>query len=137
MVRIITVACCVVLLGAPARPSAQAPVSTLTLEEAVSLAGVANPTVRAKEFEVQAVGANEITAALRPNPTANFLAEQFGSGNVAVTQYTFNVGQPIELGGKRQRRIDSAKAATTVTGFEMSNRRVHSTLPLESSTTQY
>ena len=123
MVRIITVACCLVLLGAPARPFAQAPVSTLTLDEAVSLAGAANPTVRAKEFEVQAVGANEVTAALRPNPSANFLAEQFGGGSVAQTQYTFNVGQPIELGGKRQRRIDSAKAATKVTGLELADLR--------------
>ena len=123
MVRIIAVACCLMLLGAPARPFAQTPVSTLTLDEAMSLAGAANPTVRAKEFEVQAVGANEITAALRPNPSANFLAEQFGSGNVAVTQYTFNVGQPIELGGKRQRRIDSARAATKVTGLELADLR--------------
>ena len=123
MVRIIAVACCLVLLGAPARPFAQTPVSTLTLDEAVSLAGAANPTVRAKEFEVQAVGANEVTAALRPNPSANFLAEQFGGGSVAQTQYTFNVGQPIELGGKRQRRIDSAKAATKVTGLELADLR--------------
>src|SRR5438034_3630372 len=123
MVRIIAVACSLVLLGAPARPFAQAPVSTLTLDEAVSLAGAANPTVRAKEFEVQAVGANEVTAALRPNPSANFLAEQFGGGSVAQTQYTFNVGQPIELGGKRQRRIDSAKAATKVTGLELADLR--------------
>jgi hypothetical protein len=48
MVRIIAVACCLVLLGAPARPSAQTPVSTLILDEAMSLAGAANPTVRAK-----------------------------------------------------------------------------------------
>ena len=123
MVRIIAVACCLVLMGAPARPSAQTPVSTLTLDEAMSLAGAANPTVRAKEFEVQAVGANEVTAALRPNPSANFLAEQFGGGSVAQTQYTFNVGQPIELGGKRQRRIDSAKAATKVTGLELADLR--------------
>jgi len=121
MVRTIAVACCLALLGAPARASAQAPVSRLTLPEALSLADTANPTVRAKEFEVQAVGAGEVTAALRPNPTANFLAEQFGSGNVATTQYTFSVGQPIELGGKRQRRIDSAKAATKVTGFELAD----------------
>src|SRR5882724_8586866 len=114
MVRIIAVACCLVLLGAPARPSAQAPVSTLTLDEAVSLAGAANPTVRAKE----------ITAALRPNPSANFLAEQFGGASSASQiQYTFNVGQPIELGGKRQRRIDSAKAATKVTGLELADLR--------------
>src|SRR3984893_1113572 len=119
MVRIIAVACCLVLLGAPARPSAQTPVSTLTLDEAMSLAGAANPTVRAKEFEVQAVGANEITASLRPNPATFFLAEQFGSGSAHQTQYTLNVGQTIELGGKRQRRVDSAKAATKVTGFEL------------------
>ena len=122
MIRIFCITCCLVLLGAPARASAQTlPLSSLTLAEALSLASTANPTVRAKEFEVQSVGANEITAALRPNPTANFLAEQFGSGNVAVTQYTFSVGQPIELGGKRQRRIDSAKAATKVTGFELAD----------------
>ena len=121
MIRIIHIACCLALLGAPARASAQMPLTSLTLAEALSLASTANPTVRAKEFEVQSVGANEITAALRPNPTANFLAEQFGTGSVAVTQYTFSVGQPIELGGKRQRRIDSAKAATKVTGFELAD----------------
>lgn len=119
MVRMIAVTCCLALLGVSGRAAAQAPVAKLTLAEALSLADTANPTVRAKEFEVQAVGANEVTAGLRPNPTANFLAEQFGSGSVAVTQYTFSVGQPIELGGKRQRRIDSAKAATKVTGLEL------------------
>jgi outer membrane protein, heavy metal efflux system len=121
MVRIIAVTCCLMLLGAPDRAGAQAPVAKLTLAEALSLADMANPTVRAKEFEVQSVGANEITAALRPNPTANFLAEQFGGGSAAQTQYTFSVGQPIELGGKRQRRVDSAKAATKVTGLELAD----------------
>jgi len=123
MVRIIAVTCCLALLGAPNQAGAQAPVARLTLGEALSLADTANPTVRAKEFEVQSVGANEITAGLRPNPTANFLAEQFGGGSAAQTQYTFNVGQPIELGGKRQRRVDSAKAATKVTGYELADLR--------------
>jgi len=120
-----TVTCCLALMGAAGPSAAQAPppINRLTLEEAVSLARATNPTIRAKEFEVQAVGANEVTAALRPNPTATFLAEQFGSGSVAVTQYTFNVGQPIELGGKRQRRIDSAKAATRVTDYELTDVR--------------
>jgi outer membrane protein, heavy metal efflux system len=123
MVRIIAVSCCLTLLCAAARASAQAPVASLTLVDALSLADTTNPTVRAKEFEVQAVGANEVTAALRPNPSANFLAEQFGGGSASQTQYTFNVGQPIELGGKRQRRIDSAKAATKVTGLELADLR--------------
>jgi len=121
MVRLLSVICCASLTLAAAPARAQAPVVKLTLDEAVRLANAANPSVRAKQFELQAVGANEITAGLRPNPTATFLAEQFGSGNVAVTQYTFSVGQPIELGGKRQRRIDSAKAATKVADFELTD----------------
>jgi outer membrane protein, heavy metal efflux system len=121
MARMIAVMCCVAVLGVGVRASAQAPVARLTLAEALALADTVNPTVRAKEFEVQSVAAGEITAALRPNPTTNFLAEQFGGGSAALTQYTFSVGQPIELGGKRQRRVDSAKAATRVTGYELAD----------------
>jgi outer membrane protein, heavy metal efflux system len=113
-----------VTLAASGTVGAQAPLARLTLDEAVSLAGRANPTIRAKEFEQRAVTAGEITAALRPNPTANFLAEQFGgASDASQVQYTINVGQPIELGGKRQRRIDSARAATRVTGHELDDVR--------------
>ena len=115
---------CVVTLAASGTVGAQAPLARLTLDEAVSLAGRANPTIRAKEFEQRAVTAGEITAGLRPNPTANFLAEQFGgASDASQVQYTINVGQPIELGGKRQRRIDSARAATRVTGHELDDVR--------------
>src|SRR2546427_7026672 len=108
MFRIVIAVCCLALFGAGAAVHAQERLSTLTLEQALRLASETNPNVRAKEFELKAVGANEITAGLRPNPTANFLAEQFGGGSVSQTQYTISIGQPIELGGKRQRRIDSA-----------------------------
>jgi len=115
---------CVLTLAASGGVAAQAPLTRLSLDDAVSLATRANPTIRAKEFEHQAVTANEITAGLRPNPTANFLAEQFGgASDASQTQYTLSVGQPIELGGKRQRRIDSARAATRVTGHELDDVR--------------
>src|SRR5207245_5418462 len=111
MVRMVTAVCCLALLGVGAAVRAQERLSWLTLEQALRLASETNPNVRAKEFELKAVGAGEITAGLRPNPTANFLAEQFGGASSASqTQYTINIGQPIELGGKRQRRIDSATA---------------------------
>src|SRR5215831_11186545 len=96
-------------------------IARLSLDEAVSLALLDNPTVRAKEFERQATAANEITAGLRPNPSVTFLAEQHPAGSAAIPQYTFSVGQPIELGGKRQRRVDSARAATQVTGYELAD----------------
>jgi cobalt-zinc-cadmium efflux system outer membrane protein len=102
----------------------------LSLDEAVSLAARANPTVRAKGFEYQAVGAGEITAGLRPNPTLGLGAEQFtpggpkaGGDTYSIAQYTLSLGQTIELGGKRGRRIDSARAATQASGYELADVR--------------
>jgi len=124
MFRIVVAVCCLALLGAGAAVHAQERLSSLTLEQALRLASETNPNVRAKEFELKAVGAGEITAGLRPNPTANFLAEQFGGASSASqTQYPINIGQPIELGGKRQRRIDSATAQTKVTAHELADLR--------------
>ena len=109
----------VLMLGAGA---AQPPVSQLTLEKAVTLATRRNPSVRAKEFERQATAAQEITAALRPNPTVSVSAEQLASQPVEP-QYTVAVEQTIEAGGKRQRRIQSARAATRVVDFEVDDTR--------------
>ena len=117
------VALALLLAAAPGPAGAQAALGRLTLEDAVALAGRANPVLRAKQFELQAVGANEITAGLRPNPTATYLAEQFGGGSAALVQHTFSIGQPIELGGKRQRRLESARAATRVSGHELEDVR--------------
>ena len=111
------------LAAAPDPAGAQAALGRLTLEDAVALAARANPVLRAKQFELQAVGANEITAGLRPNPTATYLAEQFGGGSAALVQHTFSIGQPIELGGKRQRRLENARAATRVSGHEFEDVR--------------
>jgi hypothetical protein len=101
---------------------AQPPVSRLTLEEAVMLATRENTTIRAKAFERQATAAQEITMALRPNPTASFSAEQLASRPVEP-QYTVAVEQTIETGGKRQRRIAAARAATRVVDFEVDDTR--------------
>jgi len=99
------------------------PLSRVTLDEAILLAMRENASLRAKEFEFRATQANEITAALRPNPTASYSAEQFGGGSDALVQHTAILGLPIETGGKRRRRIESARAATRVTGFELADVR--------------
>ena len=126
------VALCV---GAPG-VHAQERLGRLSLEEAVRLTLQENPTVRAKEFERQAVGANEITAGLRPNPTASFLAEQYGGASSASqTQYTLSIGQPFELGGKRERRVESARAASRVTGYELADVRRQAAFQVKKSFT--
>lgn len=121
MGRMLIAATLVLGLTVPAR--AQAPATRLTLEEAIALALGWNAPLRAKQFELRAVEANEVTAGLRPNPVASYSAEQFGGGTSAQQQHTAILGQPIETGGKRQRRVDSARAATRVTRFEVADVR--------------
>ena len=111
------------LCGLAGSGFAQEAIRRLSLDEALALALRQNPTVRAKVAELRSVRASEITAGLRPNPTATYLAEQFGGGSAALVQHTFSIGQPIELGGKRQRRLESARAATRVTGHELEDVR--------------
>src|SRR5262249_62152127 len=96
--------------------------TVLTLEDAVQRAVRFNSTLRAKEREHASTRANEVTAGLRPNPTASYLADQLGSPNVSAQQ-TVALSQTIETGGKRGRRIDSARAATRVSELELADVR--------------
>ena len=119
MVGIMVILLCLALAPPVA---AQAPPPRVTLDEAVGLALRENRTLRAKQFEYQATRANEITAGLRPNPVATYSAEQLGSRSVDP-EYSMSLGQPIELGGKRERRLGSARAATRVSEFELEDTR--------------
>jgi cobalt-zinc-cadmium efflux system outer membrane protein len=124
----------VVVLGAPLLALAQEPLSRVSLDEALQLALRQNPTLRAQAASFASTRAGEITAGLRPNPTVNFLAEQFGGATSASqVQYTVNVGQPIELGGKRERRLDSARAATRVAGHQLDDVRRQTVLAVKSA----
>ncbi len=121
MVRIVGALLCLALALTAPPAGAEERVTRLTLEDALVLAERENAALRAKQFEHQSVKANEITAGLRPNPTASYLAEQFGAAT--DPQYTVVVGQPIETGGKRKRRVESARAATRVSGWELADVR--------------
>ncbi len=112
---------------------AQAPLTSVSLEDALRLALQQNPTLRAQQEALKSTKAGEITAALRPNPTMNFLAEQLGGGGASQIQYTVNVGQTIEWGGKRQRRIDSARAATQVASYQVEDIRRQTILTVKTA----
>src|SRR6266487_3176695 len=92
--------------------NAQDRITSLSLDEAVALATRENFTLRAAQFDYQATRANEITAGLLPNPAFSYMAEQLGEPVPNKQQYTVILGQLIETGGKRQRRLDSAQAGT-------------------------
>src|SRR5712692_2355062 len=124
MVRITLILLCLVLVlptGALAPPAgAQTAAPGVTLDEAVALALRENRSLRAKQFEHQATRAGEITAGLRPNPVGTYSSDHLGARNVD-REYAVSVGQPIELGGKRERRLDSARAATRVSELELAD----------------
>src|SRR5262245_65386698 len=111
------------LLGTfgPVSPVAsQQPLDRVSVDDALRIALQQNPTIRAQQAALTSTKAGEVTAALRPNPTMDLRAEQLRPGqSQEIAQYTVNVGQPIELGGKRGRRIDSARAATQVAGYQL------------------
>src|SRR2546422_744930 len=113
--------CCVALLLPGGRVCAQERATRLTLDEAVGLALRENPTLRAKGYELEATRANEITAGLIPNPTAAFTSEKYG-GTTFIEQ-TLTIGQTLETGGKRRRRLDSARAASRVSEYEVADVR--------------
>jgi len=124
----------VVLLGAPTFVAGGQPLNRVSLDEALQLALRQNPTLMAQQAALFATKAGETTAALRPNPTMNFLAEQLKPGQSQQdAQYTINVGQPIELGSKRQRRIDSARAATQVATYQLDDMRRQVILQVKSA----
>jgi cobalt-zinc-cadmium efflux system outer membrane protein len=94
------------------------------MDEAVRLAIQNNQQLRAQRFNVNQSMANEITAALKPNPVFASANEDFPvfSPNYLTldtlrTAQEFNqsVSYLVERGGKRERRIDVARDNTDVT----------------------
>src|SRR5579871_65955 len=94
---------------------AQAP-AHITLDQAIDLAIAHNHALKATRTQIQQNQAQEITAALRPNPTLTvdslFIPvepQNFNSNIIAnVTEFDAGVSYLFERGGKRHRRIDAA-----------------------------
>ena len=107
---------------------AQAPVR-ITLDQAIALAIAHNHALKATQTQIQQSQAQEITAALRPNPnlTADALfipvePQNFNSNIIAnVTEFDAGVSYLFERGGKRHRRIEAARAATAQTRDQVSD----------------
>jgi len=101
----------VLAVAAGARLGAQAP-STLTLSDALARAAEASPaTVAARTARaVDVAGAQ--AAAQRPNPELGFEYAK------ETPHWAFTGTFPLEIAGKRQRRIDVANATIAVTDAE-------------------
>jgi len=107
---------------------AQAP-ARITLDQAIDLAIAHNHALKATQTQIQQNQAQEITAALRPNPnlTADALfipvePQNFNSNIIAnVTEFDAGVSYLFERGGKRHRRLEAARDTTGQTRYQVSD----------------
>lgn len=86
----------------------------ITIDEAVSIFLNQNLQLIAARYDVDIVEAEKLTARLRPDPQISIAASDIPlalNGNIFKPQtYSYDVSQTIELGGKRQKRIEAANA---------------------------
>ncbi|MFQ5583225.1 MAG: TolC family protein, partial [Calditrichia bacterium] len=90
----------------------QTPSGVITLQEALSLALLQNPTLAAFSYEIRAAEARALQANLYPNPEVGIELENFaGSGSFKGSgemESTLLLGQSILLGGKRSKAVRAA-----------------------------
>ncbi|MFZ5560163.1 MAG: TolC family protein [Pseudomonadota bacterium] len=89
------------------------PTGLLQRQQALELALLRHPGLRASRAEVQAREGSAEQAGALPNPELEVLRENFGNDRLQGTDgpaTTFALGQLLELGGKRSARRDSADA---------------------------
>lgn len=91
----------------------------ITLNQAMNLAIEANPDLAIARRELDAVAATRTQAAVFRNPELSVDVEDTRS---QTRQTTYWLGQPLELGGKRGARIESAERARDVASAELDMR---------------
>jgi len=119
------------VLGCPKLVAQQsAPSVRIDLEQAIQMAVVHNHALKAVRTEIQQSQAEEITAAIRPNPVFTyddlyvpiFSPSQLTSTTLNnITEFDLGVSYTFERGHKRQARIRAAKDQTAVTISQVSD----------------
>jgi cobalt-zinc-cadmium efflux system outer membrane protein len=97
-----------------------APPQPLNLEQALRILHTSSPILRANHAHLEAVQAGELTAGLRVNPVASLANQDFRVFSPSkldpanAQEFTDSLAYVFERGGKRQARVNSARATSTV-----------------------
>jgi outer membrane protein, heavy metal efflux system len=111
----------------PSGPAISEPTGDLILREALSLALLQNPELKAFAFEVRAREAAVLQAGLLPNPQLGAVVENFGNNALQgfdSTAITLQLSQLIELGGKRAARTEATQLAHDLAGWDYERERI-------------
>jgi cobalt-zinc-cadmium efflux system outer membrane protein len=98
------------------------PAGVITLRDALALAVSRSPELRVYPYELRAADARAMQRGLRPNPELGVEIEEFaGSGDRSGfdgAETTVRIDQPIELGGKRVKRVRVAQFDKELTEWD-------------------
>jgi cobalt-zinc-cadmium efflux system outer membrane protein len=98
------------------------PTGVITLRQALALALMKNPELAAFSWEARAREAQALQARLLPNPELGVEMENFGGtgffGGLDEAETTVQLGQLVELGGKRSKRKRAAALDQDLAGWD-------------------
>jgi outer membrane protein, heavy metal efflux system len=116
---------------------AQTP-APLTMQQAVDLARMQNPSLLSAQAHVTATKQSEITAGLRQNPNFNLAGSDVSLPATANNPYFYSaqVSRLFERGQKRRWRLDVAHATTDVTRSQYSDQERQMVLAVKTAFTQ-
>lgn len=113
---------------ASATLSVPEPRESVTLHEALALALMHNPELAAFSYEIRAAEARALQAGLRPNPELGIEVENIGGTNELSgfdgAETTIQLGQLIELSGKRAKRRRAALLEGSLAGWDYEAKRL-------------
>ena len=104
------------------------PIDELSLGEAVALALLRSSDLATFAWEVRAREAGVIQAGAYPNPNLRLLVQELGSDREEITggeQTTIQLGQLLELGGKRSARTRVASLERDVVAWDYEIMRIN------------
>lgn len=113
---------------APSQEMSNEPTGTITLRQALMMALMRNPELRAFSWEVRASEAAALQAGLLHNPTIGADLQDLGVSaspeSVPQPQATLTLSQIIELGGKRTKRREAAALSRNLAGWDYEAKRI-------------
>lgn len=104
------------------------PMGAITLAQAAGAALLDNPDLKTFPYELRAAEARALQAGLLPNPEIGVEVEEFaGSGarsGFDAAETTVTLGQLIELGGKRAKRMRLASLGSELAELDYESKRL-------------
>ncbi len=104
------------------------PGEALTLRQALAFALEKNPELAAFSWDVRIGEARLLQGGLRPNPVVTLDSEDItGTGEYSgggSSEFTLQLGQLIELGGKRAARMKAAALERDLSGWDYETKRI-------------